>query len=107
MNWLSRLKSGLSKTSTKFTEGISGIFTKRKLDAETLAELEELLIQGDMGAKTSARIIKNFSEQRLDKEISDEDIKNTLSDAITQILNPVAKPLLIDKTHAPYVIIVV
>lgn len=107
MNWLSRLKSGLSKTSNKLTGGVSDIFTKRRLDAETLAELEELLIQGDMGAKTSARIIENFGEKRLNKEISAEDIKNTLSDTVAEILKPVAMPLSIDRNHKPYVIIVV
>jgi fused signal recognition particle receptor len=107
MSWLSRFKSGLSKTSSKLSGGVSDIFTKRRLDVETLAELEELLIQGDMGAKTSARIMENFGERRLDKEISAEDIKNTLSDAVAEILKPVAKPLSIDRNHKPYVIIVV
>lgn len=107
MNWLSRLKSGLSKTSNKLTSGIADIFTKRKLDRETLDELEELLVQADMGAKTAAGVVKNFGEQRLDKEISSEEIRTVLADEIAKLLAPVAQPLTIDKARKPYVIIVV
>lgn len=107
MNWLSRLKSGLSKTSSKLTGGIADIFTKRKLDQETLDELEELLVQADMGAKTAAKIVANFSDQRLDKEISPEEIHTVLAGEIAQLLAPVAKPLTIDPKRKPHVIIVV
>ncbi len=107
MNWLSRLKSGLSKTSNKLTSGIADIFTKRKLDRETLDELEELLVQADMGAKTAAKIVENFSRQRLDKEISTEEIHAALAGEIAALLAPVARPLVIDKSHKPYVVIVV
>lgn len=107
MNWLSRLKSGLSKTSIKLTSGITDIFTKRKLDRETLDELEEVLVQADMGAKTAAKIVAGFGEQRLDKEIPQEAIKTALAAEITKILAPVATSLTIDPKHKPYVIIVV
>ena len=40
-SWLDRLKSGLSKSTAKLTDGIAGIFTKRKLDDDALEELEE------------------------------------------------------------------
>ena len=43
-SWFKRLTSGLSKSSNKITEGLASIITKRKLDDETLQELEELLI---------------------------------------------------------------
>ena len=42
--WFSRLKQGLTRSSSKLTEGIAGIFTRRRLDETTLGELEELLI---------------------------------------------------------------
>jgi|GEM_PF-5303837 len=60
MSWLSRLKEGLSKTSSGLSSGIGQIFTKRKLDDALLEELEELLIQADLGAATSARIVAAF-----------------------------------------------
>ena len=54
--WFQRLKAGLTKTSAKLSQDIAGIFTKRKLDADTLQELEDLLIQADLGVETAARI---------------------------------------------------
>ena len=106
MNWFAKLKSGLSKTSSKLTGGITSIFTKRKLDKETLEELEELLVQADMGATVAARIVSNFGKQRMDKEISSEEIKSVLASEIATILEPVAKPLKIE-VYKPYVVIVV
>ncbi len=104
-NWLSRLKAGLNKTSTKLSEGITGVFTKRKLDAQMLGELEELLVQADMGTATSAKIVAAFGKQRLDKELSSDAIKEALAQEIAQILEPAAQPL--SFTHQPHVVLVV
>ena len=49
--WLAKLGLGLKKSSQKISGGISDIFTKKRIDAETLAELEDLLISADMGVK--------------------------------------------------------
>lgn len=87
-NWLSRLKSGLKKSSDKLSGGISDIFTKRRIDAETLDELEELLIISDIGYKAASAVIKNFAAQKMDKDISEEEIKEALADNIAKILKP-------------------
>jgi fused signal recognition particle receptor len=105
--WLSRLKAGLSKTSAKLSDGIAGVFTKRKLDAETLDKLEELLVQADMGATTAASIVSSFGQKRLGKDITQEEVKQELANEIAQILAPVAKPLVIDKNRKPHVVLVV
>ncbi len=47
---LERLKEGLSRSSAGLSDNLIGIFTKKKLDAETVAELEEALIRADMGS---------------------------------------------------------
>ena len=47
--WFQRLKDGLSRSSSKLTTSITGIFTKRKLDRALLDELEEALIAADLG----------------------------------------------------------
>ena len=75
ISWLEKLGLGLKKSSQKIGGGISGIFTKRKLDAETLEELEELLIASDMGVRTAAAIVGEFSKMRQDKEISEQEIR--------------------------------
>ena len=93
MIW-AKLKSGLSKTSSTLTDGIAGIFTKRKLDQAALDQLEELLIAADMGAKTSAELTAALSKQKLDKDITDEEVKQFLAEEIAKILQPVARPLI-------------
>ena len=106
-NWLNRLGLGLKKSSSKLTDGISGIFTKRKLNAETLEELEELLISSDMGVKTSAKIVAAFGAYRQDKDISEEEIKAKLAEEIEKILLPCQKSLEIDDNQKPFVILMI
>lgn len=105
--WMQRLKEGLSKTSGKLGGGITDIFTKRKLDDDTVEELEELLIQADIGAATASRIVQDFAQGRYDKEISPEEVKAELSKRIAAILEPVAKPVDIDAKIKPHVMLVV
>ena len=106
-SWLNRLGLGLKKSSSKLTDGISGIFTKRKLDASTLEELEELLISADMGVKTSAKIVAAFGANRQDKDISEEEIKAKLAEEIEKILLPCQKSLEIDSNQKPFVILMI
>ena len=76
--WFSKLGLGLKKSSQKISTGISDIFNKRKVDAGTLEELEELLISADMGVQASMQIVKEFSQRKLDKELSGEEIRAEL-----------------------------
>lgn len=105
--WFARLKDGLSKSSSKLTEGISGIFTKRKLDDEALEELEELLITADLGPTTAAKVTAELARTRFGKEVSPEEVKATLAAEVAKIVGPVAKPLVIDAALKPHVILVV
>jgi fused signal recognition particle receptor len=106
-NWFSRLKEGLSKSSSKLTDGITGIFTKRKLDDEALEELEELLITADLGPVTAAKVTAELARTRFGKEISPEEVRATLAAEVAKIVGPVAKPLVIDPALKPHVILVV
>ncbi len=105
--WMGRLKSGLSKSTAKLTSGIAGIFTKRKLDDAALAELEDLLITADLGPATAARLTASLAATRFDKEISETEVRNVLADDIAAILEPVARPIAIDRTRRPHVVLVV
>src|SRR3546814_7309047 len=67
--WFQRLKAGLTRSSSKLGEGITGIFTKRKLDDQALEELEELLITADLGVTTAARLTANLAKTRFHKEV--------------------------------------
>lgn len=91
MNWLSKLKSGLSKTSAKISAGIENILYKRKLDSETAQELEDLLITADLGVELSQYLVKELiSKYRFHKEVTEVEIKQTLVQLITSILGPLA-----------------
>lgn len=105
--WFARLKSGLAKTSSKLGEGITGLFTKRKLDAETLDDLEDLLIQADLGVDTATRITAALSKSRYAKGISPEDVREVLAEEVQRVLEPVARPLAIDAARKPHVVLMV
>ncbi len=92
-SWLSRLGSGLSKSSNKLTQGLTDLVTKKKLDQDMLDELEDLLITADLGPKTAAKLVEEFGRERFGKDISEDEIKEALAAQITEILTPVAKPL--------------
>ena len=106
-SWLSRLTSGLAKTSSKLSDGITSIFTKRKLDGDTLEDLEDLLIQADLGVETSKAITAAISKGRFDKGISPGEVRAVLAEEVARVLGPVAKPLVIDTANKPHVILVV
>ena len=106
-SWFQRLTEGLKKTSSKLTEGIANVFTKRKLDADTLQELEDLLIQADLGVETATRITQSVAKGRYDKSIDPEEVKAILAAEVAKVLAPVAKPLEIRSQHKPHVILVV
>lgn len=104
-SWFKRLTQGLSKSNNNLVSGIGGIFTKRKLDDDTLEALEDILIQADLGTETAVRICEGLAATSYDKEIEPEEIRQLLNKEITQILEPVAKPLVIDASIKPFIIL--
>src|SRR5215475_2665115 len=100
--WLGRLAAGLKRTSSRLSEGIAGIFTKRRLDKETLGELEDLLIGADLGPATAAKLVEELGRDRLEQEI-----REILADSIAKLLEPVAQPLVPDPAHKPFTVLVV
>ena len=105
--WFQRLKAGLTRSSSKLSEGITGIFTKRRLDDAALEELEELLITADLGVATAAGLTARLGRDKFDKEVSPEEVRRSLADHITEILAPVSRPLEIVPQHKPHVVLVV
>ena len=104
--WLGRLKAGLARSSQKITSGITDVFTKRKLDDAALEELEEILIQGDLGVATAARLSGSLAKTRFDQEVDPDEVKGALADEVATILEPVAKPLIVDSTRKPHVVLI-
>lgn len=106
-SWFQRLKKGLSRSSSALTEGITSIFTKRKLDADALQDLEDVLIQADLGVDNAMAITERLAKDRFDKEISDEEVRTVLAAEVRKVLEPVAVPLVIEGDQKPQVILVV
>jgi fused signal recognition particle receptor len=105
--WLQRLRRGLSRSSARLGEGITGIFTRRRLDDETLDELEELLITSDMGTGVAAEVTAALRKNRFGQEVSSEEVRAALAAIIVELIEPIAKPLRIDRTKKPHVVLVI
>jgi fused signal recognition particle receptor len=104
---LQRLRQGLTKTSSRLTDGITGVFVKRKLDDETLEELEDLLIQADLGIDVASRVTNALRQSRYNSDISSEEVRDILAQEVEKALAPVAEALEIDESRKPHVILVV
>jgi len=105
--WWQRLTEGMRRTSSSLSESVTGLFTKRKLDAATLEELEDALIQADLGVPTAMRITEAISAGRYNKEISPQEVKTILASEVEKTLAPVAQALTIDRSKKPFVILMV
>ncbi len=105
--WWHRLTAGMKRTSSSLTESVTGLFTKRKLDAATLDDLEDVLIQADLGVETATRITKAVGEGRYNKEIAPDEVKTILAGEVERALQPVAKALEIDRSKKPFVILMI
>ncbi|MBD0413972.1 signal recognition particle-docking protein FtsY [Oryzicola mucosus] len=105
--WFQRLREGLSRSSRELSGNIAGIFTKRKLDEETLQDLEDVLIRADLGVETALRITDTLAASRYGKDVSDLEVRTVMAEQIEKVLGPVAIPLELDLSHKPHVILVV
>ncbi|RUM09848.1 signal recognition particle-docking protein FtsY [Rhizobium chutanense] len=107
LSWFQRLRNGLARTSSQLTGQIAALFTKRKLDDETLQDLEDLLIQADLGVETALRVTDTLASERYGKDVTGEDVSRIMASEIAKVLKPVARPLQLDLSHKPHVILVV
>ncbi|MEZ5894288.1 MAG: signal recognition particle-docking protein FtsY [Parvularculaceae bacterium] len=105
--FFARLASGLARSSQRFSDGVVAIVAKRKLDDETLDELEEALIASDLGVAAAGRVRAALARDRFNKEVTDEELRAALADAVATSLKPHEKPFAVDRTRAPHVILAV
>ncbi|GJD65249.1 signal recognition particle-docking protein FtsY [Methylobacterium frigidaeris] len=106
-SWWGRLTGGLKRTSSALSDRVTGLFTKRKLDADTLEELEDALIQADFGLETATRIAEAVGKGRYEKGIAPDEVRAILATEVERALDPVAQPLVIDTTKKPFVILMI
>ena len=106
-SWFQRLASGLKRSSDQLSDGITSVFTKKRLDSETLEDLSDLLIQADFGIETTDAITSALKKDRFDRSISTEDVRAVLANEVQKVLEPVAVPLVIDRAQKPFVILMI
>jgi fused signal recognition particle receptor len=106
-SWWKRLSSGLSRSSSAIGQGITDIFAKRKLDATTLEDLEDVLVRADLGVTASQRIAEAVGRGRYDREIDPAEVRAVLADEVERSLSPIALPLTIEWSKKPFIVLVV
>jgi len=104
--FFARLRQGLKRTTSGISDGITSIFTKKKLDAASIEDLEDLLIRADLGSALSAEIAAAVGKGRYDKEIAPDEVRAILAGEIARALEPAERPLA-DAAHTPFVVLVV
>ena len=107
LSWWRRLSGGLKRTSSSLGAAVADLVTKRKLDRAMLEDIEDVLLRADLGTEVAARIAAAVGVGRYDKTITAEDVKAVVAAEVEKVLAPVAKPLVIDETQKPFVILVV
>ena len=97
--WLGRLSKGLSRSSKQLSEQVAVVLTKKKLDQETLDELEMMLVEADLGSVAASKITEAFGRARVGKESTELEVKESLAEAIAAELihrqgrfDPLAQP---------------
>ena len=107
MSWLKRLTDGLKKTSASATSQLTGIFTGKKINADTMESLEEALISADLGVSASSKIVRELAKKYDGKSGDQDELLEALAVSISNILKPFQKQLLVSETYHPHIMILV
>jgi fused signal recognition particle receptor len=97
----------MKRTSSSLSDSVTGLFTKRRLDATTLEDLEDVLVRADLGIDMASRISDAVGQGRYNREVSPDEVRGILAAEVEKALNPVAKPLAVDRARKPFVILMV
>lgn len=106
-SWFNRLKNGLARSSDQLTGSLSSVFTQSRLDENTLQDLEDILIRADLGVETAMAITGKLADQKMSKDVREEDVRHLMAQEIEAVLAPVARELELDLDHQPHVVLVV
>jgi fused signal recognition particle receptor len=104
--FFARLKTGLSRSANALGASLTGVFKKKTLDAQTVAELEEALVRADIGTIRASNIAAAVARGRYDSEIAESELRTVLAREIAALLRPAEVPLEIDAARKPFVILV-
>tara|TARA_R110001583_G_scaffold10889_5_gene49878 strand:- start:5151 stop:6896 length:1746 start_codon:yes stop_codon:yes gene_type:complete len=108
LGFFARFAQGLKKTRLNIGSGLLSLFKGKKIDDDLFEELEEQLIVADIGVETTLRIIDNLTEHANRKQLKDAEVLyELLKKDLSDILQQVEKPLVIDQSKKPFVILMV
>ena len=107
MSWLKKLTSGLSRTSAAVTSSLSSLLGRSSIDAGSIEEVEDALISADLGTAAAARLAERVRRHKFDGEVTAQALAGALADGITEILEPVAAPLIPKVDNRPHVVLLV
>ena len=103
-----RLRAAFSRGGETLSAGLGAVLGGRKIDAAALEELETRLLQADCGVTVTEELIEGLRKRVARQQLGDVDaLLAALREDITALLTPVAQPLVIDRAHQPFTILVV
>lgn len=101
-SWLTRLKSGLSKTSSSLTT----LFVGAKIGDELYEELESALLTADAGVEATQFLLNALKKKVKDEKLMDpQQVKTALRTLLIDLLTPLQKPLVLGR-HQPLVVMI-
>ena len=86
--WFQRLSAGLSRSSKQMTDQVVATFVKEPLSEASLEQLEEHLLESDLGPAASARIVERFRSLKFGKDAQEHEVKEALAEAVAAELSP-------------------
>ena len=105
--WFEQLRQGLARRSNALTDGLAGVLTKRKLDEETLDQLEEVLIKSDLGIAMAERIRSRLAKGRHERGLTSDAVREVLAAEVASLLKPLEQPFAVKQSARPHVFLVV
>ncbi|MFY8350153.1 signal recognition particle-docking protein FtsY [Pseudoalteromonas sp. SSM20] len=108
LGFFGRLKKGLLKTKQNIGAGFANIFSGKKIDDELFEELETQLLTADVGVDTTLKLIDSLTDAADRKQLKDGDaLYGLLKEEMSSMLASADKPLVIDNSDGPFVILMV
>ena len=105
--WYERMRAGFAKTSDRLGDNLAGLVNRAALDERTLDDIEEALIASDLGPTTAAKVRDRLAEERFERGLTEQAVREVVAQELEKILAPVAEPLEIEAFPRPQVILVV
>ncbi len=105
MSWTQRLARGLSKSRNHMAKSLAGVFGGGKIDEDLYEELETVLITSDMGIEATEQLMNEVRNRVSLKGLKDgNELRQTLKEAVYDLLKPLEQPLVLPENGQPFVI---